>query len=569
MAHLRKLKMKRAFARQTDMKTEVDEHTIMWAFCMIIDKLPNIRLDEASAEPLSEEFALLKERLDISPVQAVILAIFIEENSTMNYARLASFVGVSTIRMMLYANEINDLLNRHLIYSESSPFCPDQYGVPQDAVAAFLRNEIYVPPMQKKMMLDEFIETADAFIDAAVANSSDKETLCRDVSEMVCVNSDLSLCQKVSDFDKEEQLLFLCCCFRYILGGKRRTEWMLFNNVFEPRILKYFEVSFSNGDNELMKSNLLEYGGTSDFIDRTQISLTDELVDELDMELNLDWQNLDVQSPLLTSCDTVVAKEMFYNADEEEQLLRLADLLQPLNFSNVRQRLEDAGLRRGFACLFYGGPGTGKTETAMQVAKATGRDFMRVDISSIRSKWVGDSEKNIKNIFSAYYRLWRRGNPIPILLFNEADALFGRRNGDAERSIDKMENSLQNILLEELERFEGILIATTNLTSNFDPAFERRFLYKIRFDKPDVGAQTRIWQSMIEHIEEGDARTLAQRYDLSGGQIENVARKHIVDCILYNKSISLKRLEDYCRQELLSNSSMHNRTAIGFRHLQR
>lgn len=112
----------------------------------------------------------------------------------------------------------------------------------------------------------------------------------------------------------------------------------------------------------------------------------------------------------------------------------------------------------------------------------------------------------------------------PILLFNEADAIIGKRQVGAERAVEKMENSIQNIILQEIEQLDGILIATTNLAENMDKAFERRFLYKIQFEKPDLNCRTQIWQAMIPPLNDADASYLAGKYDFSGGEIENIAR---------------------------------------------
>jgi SpoVK/Ycf46/Vps4 family AAA+-type ATPase len=112
---------------------------------------------------------------------------------------------------------------------------------------------------------------------------------------------------------------------------------------------------------------------------------------------------------------------------------------------------------------------------------------------------------------------------------------------------------MQNIILQEMEDLDGILIATTNLTCNFDSAFERRFLYKIEFHKPDVDAKSRIWRSMLTDLSEDEARQLAKLFDFSGGQIENIARKRAVDYILSGKLATLDDLESYCRAELFSN----------------
>ena len=226
--------------------------------------------------------------------------------------------------------------------------------------------------------------------------------------------------------------------------------------------------------------------------------------------------------------------------------------------------MEECGMRSGFACLFYGAPGTGKTETVLQLARATGRDIMQVNIASIRSKWVGDSEKNIRNIFGRYRNYCSKCEVKPILLFNEADAIINKRTANVDRSVDKMENAIQNIILEELETLDGILIATTNLATNMDSAFERRFIYKVEFHKPDVATKTHIWKSMIGGLSDDDAAVLAGEFDLSGGQIENVMRKQFVDRILYNEQPTLDRLRKYCAMENVG-ACANSRPSVGFR----
>lgn len=180
----------------------------------------------------------------------------------------------------------------------------------------------------------------------------------------------------------------------------------------------------------------------------------------------------------------------------------------------------------------------------------------------IKSKWVGESEKNIKALFDRYREQVKRSKLSPILLFNEADAIIGIRQEGAQQAVDKMENSIQNIILQEMETLDGIMIATTNLQQNLDTAFERRFLYKIRFEKPDATVRKQIWRQMIPELSEGDAATLASNYDFSGGQIENVARKYSINTILYGPASELlPLLSSYCQEERLQSS---NTRKIGF-----
>ena len=140
----------------------------------------------------------------------------------------------------------------------------------------------------------------------------------------------------------------------------------------------------------------------------------------------------------------------------------------------------------------------------------------------------------------------------PILLFNEADAIIGKRQEGAERAVDKMENSIQNIILQEMETLDGILIATTNLAQNMDKAFERRFLYKIKFEKPTTEAPMSMWRGMIPVLKEEEVRILATKYDFSGGQIENIARHYTIGNILHGESSNIvEELTVYCDSERL------------------
>lgn len=188
---------------------------------------------------------------------------------------------------------------------------------------------------------------------------------------------------------------------------------------------------------------------------------------------------------------------------------------------------------------------------------------MRVDISETKSKWFGDSEKLIKKVFDRYRFAKKREGIAPILLFNEADAVLGKRMslGDSRSGPGQTENAIQNIILQEMEELEGILIATTNMTGNLDTAFERRFLYKIEFDKPDTDTKTSIWQSMVSDLSCEDAAVLAKNFDFSGGQIENIARKRMVTGILKGETLALSGIMELCREEELVKTRS---TKIGF-----
>ena len=324
----------------------------------------------------------------------------------------------------------------------------------------------------------------------------------------------------------------------------------------------YVKNRLSSGDHPLLEANIIENNNDGGFGDRNSFRMTNKAKNELFGELNLTSMNKRSKRGDIVRYGNIVPKALFYNEKNKAQVEELASLLDDEKYNQIRSRMKDTGFRCAFTCLLYGAPGTGKTETALQLARQTGRDIMQVNISQIKSMWVGESEKNIKQVFDNYRAMVNDSQTTPILLFNEADAIIGKRQEGTLRSVDKMENSIQNIILQEMEMLDGILIATTNLAQNMDKAFERRFLYKIKFDKPTVEARTSMWREMIPVLNEEESRILAGKFDFSGGQIENIARHYTIGKILHGDSEDVvNTLSTYCESEKLESN---DKLRIGF-----
>ena len=196
----------------------------------------------------------------------------------------------------------------------------------------------------------------------------------------------------------------------------------------------------------------------------------------------------------------------------------------------------------------------------MQIARATGRAIYHVDISSTKSCWFGESEKLIKGVFKKYEDICEHSEKRPILLFNEADGIFSKRKDSDSSNVAQTENTIQNIILEEIERLDGILIATTNMADNLDSAFERRFLFKIKFEKPVPEARKSIWLSKMPALAEDAAQDLASNFSFSGGEIDNVVRKATIKEVLGGKELELPEIKRLCREEKLHGDSAR----IGF-----
>jgi len=181
----------------------------------------------------------------------------------------------------------------------------------------------------------------------------------------------------------------------------------------------------------------------------------------------------------------------------------------------------DKALKPGYRSLFYGPPGTGKTLTATLIGQEVGSDVYRIDLSMVVSKFIGETEKNLAQVFDqAQSRQW-------ILFFDEADALFGKRTATSS-SNDRYANQEVSYLLQRVEDFPGTVILATNLKANIDDAFARRFQSLVHFPMPDAEQRRRLWEGMVRHTgrlaDDVDLPGLAERHELSGGAIANVVR---------------------------------------------
>ena len=212
--------------------------------------------------------------------------------------------------------------------------------------------------------------------------------------------------------------------------------------------------------------------------------------------------------------DLVLAEETRDTLQEMEATVRLRHrVLDDWGF----QRLVHG---RGVSALFYGEPGTGKTLAAGVIAAACGLPLYQIDTAQVVSKWVGETEKNLSEVFRAA----EAGHAM--LLFDEADAIFGKRT-DVQHSTDRFANMQTNFLLTQIESFNGVVVLTTNKESVMDPAFQRRLTFRVHFPMPDEKEREELWRRMLADVK-GDAQLervhfteLARRLQMSGGYIRN------------------------------------------------
>ncbi|HAS40336.1 MAG TPA: hypothetical protein DCS93_07645 [Microscillaceae bacterium] len=412
----------------------------------------------------------------------------------------------------------------------------------------------------------EVIERINEMICEREKNNVPTEELFTETMDLLKRESkNFALVKSILDFNFYEDdtllLVHLCHAFandsneadieRYIyyvydsMGSKIRAKKNLFSGqsqLIEQELVCFVDDSF--------------YGGK-------ELALTDKAIDILFAE---DLGALEKSKPfnpkhcIFVAPDKIKPVDLFFNEEEQKQIELFYNLLEENNFKKTIQKFENMGYTSGLTFLLYGDPGTGKTQIAYNLAKLTKRPLLLVDIASIRDKYVGESEKRVKQVFKTYKQAKDYYDKCPILFFNESDALISKRY-EVSSSVDQMNNSMQNILLQELEDFEGILIATSNMNMNLDSAFERRFLYKVKFNKPDPKTRQLIWRSKLADLSPKEAQVLAQNFVLTGGQIDNVVRKYTLENILNDVSPNLEALKELCKAEYFGKRELK----IGFR----
>ena len=511
----------------------------------------------------------VSEKLGISPLQALLFSHFVNNSHDRHITidDIASSVQCSRVRIVKYLSECEVLENKKLIRRGKRYDDEISYRVPRDVLDSLRKSNGFKPEKHENLSIEKLF----TLIEQLYKELSDEEVT-YDIIEMelldlFSMNMHLHFCKKIMSYklNGSDLVLLICFCNLFINYDNEDIEIDDIEFLYSEKThLRMVKNELSEGSHPMMELKLVEFANSYGFKNADSWKLSDMAKEDLLSELNIK-ENKNFEKNLIFY-DSVKPKKMFYNPREREEIQTLSSLLQEENFYKIQDRLEAKGMRKGFACLFSGSPGTGKTETAYQIARETKRHIMMVDISETKSVWFGESEKRIKKIFDNYRNAVKNSETAPILLFNEADAVIGRRKefSSSSRAVDQTENTIQNIILQEMENLSGIMIATTNLTQNMDSAFERRFLYKINFDKPSIESRNGLWLSLIEDLPEAYAEELSASFELSGGQIENIARKIEVDTILKNESLSIDILKKYCKNENENNFNNYIAKRAGF-----
>ena len=538
----------------------------------IYNELSDSHLDDWILNDLKKDFEIVGEYLGVSDEEAMLFAIIFSfelTNSRSDLRSISKYFSVSDFKSIEFAKVILKLVDKKLCREikekrrRNSMPSPIEFAVNNDLFNAIIENKPF--PAERINFIPttiEWLEEMYIFITEELESLSrrDMEQI---IDEKLSVQVEGNLPKYLADLNLagHNKLLIVYAIWDSLVNDDGFTPDSFYTNYGNSRFLMHREKKLMmDGIHPLIKKEIICLQPAI-FGNDIEIALTDSFKTELNTYgIELPERNKS-NNHLTCTHDQIKDKQLFYNDDENRQLDTITSLLKRENFISLQERMEKKGYPTGVSILLYGGPGTGKTETVFQLARKTGRDIIQVDISQSKSMWFGQSEKLVKKIFSDYKDACKDSELKPILFINEADAILSKR-GKVNSTVGQTENTIQNILLEEMEKLEGILFATTNMELNLDKAFERRFLFKVKFERPDVQQRFHIWQSKLKRKNKQISTFLAENFELSGGQIDNVIRKLEIQNLLGQTKFSKNALVLLCQEELIMQQPGTNK--IGF-----
>ena len=530
-------------------------------------------LNQPTINKLENELKLISDYFSVTRMQAWLMAMIFGlryKNSTVDVNDIASNCKSNPLRILELTDDINTLIERGYVKKviSNNPYRSsnniDQMIPNKEIGEAIIGNRPL--PADVNPLFDDITELLEKIYSIGVDRDNDELTtadLFNETSEILKANRHLMFIKRVQTFglNMADSYFFLYMVWKTVSGNERILLQRACEGIYdrESARVKYIQ-GMIGGTNELIRQKLVEVIENS-FLNETDVCLTSTAADLIE-KCGLKIIRSEKRYDNILRPQKLASKKLFYNPEEEKQLELIRNMLKDDNIKNVFRRLKEKKMTEGITILLHGYPGTGKTETVYQMARASGRDIMKVDLSKTRSMWFGESEKLVKRIFTDYRDFSRSSKTCPILLFNEADGVISKRIENTGSGVEQTENTIQNIILEELENFSGIFFATTNLVKNLDIAFERRFLFKVAFAMPVLKNRAKIWKSRFRSLTIRECEILAGSYIFSGAQIENVARKCEMSYVLNNKLPGFEEINEFCRSEKLNDV---NAKRIGYR----
>lgn len=352
-----------------------------------------------------------------------------------------------------------------------------------------------------------------------------------------------------NDLNEDQLFIVLVVMYHQLFCGDRITEADLALSLAPDPRFRWLQQQLLSDDSVLISSGLISREQRYHRVQVNTLGIPDEILKSLGYNPNTsDGVTTKISSYFQKCQPKQTINDVIIPAADKQLISQIITKCR----SDKRRDLENWGFKeesnkQGVVLLLYGPPGTGKTFTAGAIANELHRDLLSLNVPELRNKYYGETEKLIKKAFCEMREMAVKDSNAPVFLLNEADQLIHKRIASTS-TCSTIENSIQSIILEELETFPGILIFTTNLESNLDEAFFRRFDLKFKFKLPDLDSRRNLWRMYLRKeipgSEDIDVELLAQRYLFSGAQIAMVVQNACIEAIARNGKSKRLYLQD-------------------------
>ena len=533
----------------------LESDKLKWIEYIITESVGNVsKKDDLLAVPQVNE---LINFFKIDYDELVVLSILIDGGIRQEEQGMDAFLqhfGGSLMGLKNINNALHSLISKGYVVSttknrHSKTLVKQSFTAEEIVYEALLSDKPDSLEFQPAKNFNTLLKNIQVIIDRRNDGCFDAETMLK-LTDREIVNAkqckELDWLNGFDDLTITEKTLFLSAAIRHQKDGQQ-IDLEYFIKMIEDNFAKQkeFRDSIENKTSSLIEHDLLVRDEEA-FIFDEFVGLTDKAKDALFLkEKTTPKKNTYTTGTILTPED-IVLEELFYNELEWQQINTIEKILSKEKHQLVVNQLSENGLAKGISILFNGFSGTGKTATAKRIAKITNRPLFCVDVEKVINKWVGDTEKGTKKIFDQYYEFSKECDLTPILFFNE-DSIFSKRV-DVGHSTDRTHNSMQNILLEQMELFTGISIVTSNHAEKLDKAFERRFLYRVEFEKPTKETQRSLLQNSFQNISIETINKILESYSFTGGQIYNIRKKYIMQCIIEDGDLESLFIR-FCQEE--------------------
>lgn len=359
--------------KQISDKKNVEQIDLLQAFEIIVEKAKGSSLGEEFYQKADPYLGFVSDKLCISKRASVFMALFADRcyDTHIRFSDLTEYLDCRILTLLRYSNETQELIDKEYVCQNRIEGL--SYSIPMEVMEAFQHNRRYIPSDVDEFTARELFDKFDELFSKCRCEKLNKLVLRKKLRALVVKNCNLAFIKAMAlyDIDVEDKdfPLFILLCTLFVIDGDDDIRCHDLDFIYEEgeSVWRWAKRDLNQGNHRFLQKKFIEYTNDDGFADRESFKITDSAKKLLFSEMNLSVMRGSRPKGGMLSFESIKPKQLFYNDKERKLVEELAALLDDKHYQGIRDRLKETNFRSGFACLFYGAPGTGKTETVLQV----------------------------------------------------------------------------------------------------------------------------------------------------------------------------------------------------------